>query len=180
MTPTVRKGGAMSRCGGPTTSITDTTPQPSPGCRQETWQRFPRKTTYSAVIRLAAAVLALVGLAGCGVTHVTEQSVTVHDVHIRQEVTPRMLFARRGDQIRWHNLLPSPVQIGILGTRWQDHVVCEKGFKRFGQMEDLVTIQPQEYVSLCFSQVGTVQYNVWLDPKNLTGSMSPTATIRID
>jgi hypothetical protein len=139
-----------------------------------------RKARSSALVRLAVAMLALMEVAGCGATHVTERSGRVHDVHILQEVTPRMLYARRGEEIRWHNLLPSPVQIGILGTRWQGHVTCEKGFTRFGQMEDLVTIQPQEHVSLCFSKVGTVQYNVWLDPKNLTGSMSPTATIRID
>lgn len=170
----------MSRCRRTTTSSNEPTLQSPPGCQQGTWQRFLHKTTSGAVVRLTAAILALVGLAGCGVSHVTDKSVTVHDVHIRQEVTPRMLYARKGDEIRWHNLRASPIQIGILGTKWQDHVTCEKGFTRFGQMDDLVTIQPKEHVSLCFSQVGTVHYNVWLDPKNLTGSMSPTATIRID
>lgn len=129
------------------------------------------------------AMLVFAGLAelgGCGAAQTIPRSARVHDVHIGQEVTPRMLYVQRGDEIRWHNLLPGPVRVGILDIKWRDHVVCEKGFKRLGLVEDLVTIQPQEYVSLCFSQVGTVRYNVWLDPANLTGSMSPTSTIRIE
>lgn len=122
----------------------------------------------------------LVGLGGCGASQTRADAAAVHDVHIRDEITPNLLYVQRGDEIRWHNLRPHPVKIGLLDTKWRDHVVCQKGFTRFGQVDDLVIIQPQEYVSLCFSHTGTVRYNVWLDPKNLTGSMTPTSTVRID
>jgi len=55
-----------------------------------------------------------------------------------------------------------------------------EGPRGFGTIDDLVVIAPQEYVSLCFAQPATIRYNVWLDAKNVKGSMSPTATIRID
>jgi len=123
--------------------------------------------------------LTVTAFSGCGTSAVTP-SPTVHEVHIREDVTPRLLNVRRGDEIRWRNLLPVPVKVGILDNTWQDKVGCQKGFQWLGQMNDLVTIAPQDYVSLCFSKPGTISYNVWLDPKNLTGSMTPTSTIRID
>ena len=134
----------------------------------------------NAITALALAVTLAAGLDGCGGTPLSHRSMTVHTIRIQQEVSPRILYVRKGDEVRWQNLQPNPVQIGILGTKWQDHLTCEKGFSQFGQVTDLVTIQPQEHVSLCFSSPGTVQYNVWLDPKNLTGSMSATATVRVD
>lgn len=101
-------------------------------------------------------------------------------VKILDEVKPTTLYVRVGDEIRWLNLQSSPVRVGILNGGWHDDVTCEKGFKRFGTMEDLVVIAPQEYVSLCFAKPVTVHYNVWLDAQNFKGSMSRTATIRID
>lgn len=139
----------------------------------------PLRGSY-AIVRLILVGLFVAGMVGCGATQVAKRTATMHEVRIQQEISPRMMLVRTGDEIQWHNLLSSPIQLGILGTKWQDHVMCEKGFKQFGQMMDLVTIQPQEHVSLCFSKAGTVQYNVWFDPKNLTGSMSATATVRID
>ena len=126
-----------------------------------------------------ALCAAITGFSGCGTAAVSNPT-TVHDVNISQDVTPRLLTVQPGDEIRWHNLLPSPVKVGILDNKWQDNILCQKGFMWFGQMNDLVTIAPNEYVSLCFSKPGTVRYNVWLDPNNLTGSMTPTSTIRID
>jgi hypothetical protein len=153
---------------------------PHRGLAQRRWESFPPFRGPWDIVRLTMVGLFVAGMVGCGATHVATRTATVHEIQIQQEISPRMLHVRTGDEIRWHNLLSSPVQIGILGTKWQDYVMCEKGFKQFGQVMDLVMIQPQEHVSLCFSKVGTVQYNVWLDPKNLTGSMSSTATIRID
>ena len=144
------------------------------------WASSVKRRMPYAGITFAFAALVIVELAGCGAAQDIQRSTTVHYIQIRQQITPRTLYVRRGDEIRWQNLLPGPVQVGLLDTKWREHVICEEGFKRFGQVEDLVIIQPQEYVSLCFSKTGTVHYNVWLDPGNLTGSMSPTSTIRID
>ena len=55
----------------------------------------------------------------------------------------------------------------------------EKGFTRFGTMQDTAIIQPREYVSICFSQPGTIQYNVWLNPDDPRGSITPTAKIQV-
>jgi hypothetical protein len=122
----------------------------------------------------------LLGMLSCTAGPQAGGSGAVRYIQIRHDVTPPTLYARVGDEIRWHNLSPDPVRVGILDNKWRDHVACEKGFTRFGMMEDLVTIQPQEYVSLCFSKAATVRYNVWLHAQNLKGSMSPTASIRID
>jgi hypothetical protein len=122
----------------------------------------------------------LLGMLSCTTGPQAGGSGAVRYIQIRRDVTPLTLYARVGDEIRWHNLSPDPVRVGILDNKWRDHVACEKGFTRFGMMEDLVTIQPQEYVSLCFSKAATVRYNVWLHAQNLKGSMSPTAAIRID
>lgn len=129
----------------------------------------------------APAVICLVMIStACGVPETRPPTASVHNIHIDDDVTPTLLYVQRGDEVRWHNLRPHPVRMGLLGTTWRNLVVCQTGFTRFGQVDDLVMIPPQQYVSLCFSRVGTVRYNVWLDPKNLTGSMTPTSTIRID
>ncbi len=122
----------------------------------------------------------LLGMLSCTTGPQAGGSGAVRYIQIRHDFTPSTLYARVGDEIRWHNISPDPIRVGILDNKWREHVTCEKGFTRFGAMEDLVTIQPQEYVSLCFSKAATVRYNVWLHAQNLKGSMSPTAAIRID
>ena len=143
-------------------------------------QREPCQPTgpLTALVSLLLWLI-VTAVSGCS-TPPVPPSTTVHEVRIKEDVTPRSLNVQRGDEIRWHNLLSGPVQVGILDNTWQDKVTCQKGFQWFGLMNDLVTIAPQDYVSLCFSKPGTVRYNVWLDPKNLTGSMTPTSTIHID
>ena len=135
-----------------------------------------RKLTVTSLLSIL-----LLGILSCTTgPHAGGSSGAVRYIQIRHDFTPSTLYARVGDEIRWHNVSPDPVRVGILDNKWRDHVACEKGFTRFGTMEDVVTIQPQEYVSLCFSKAATVRYNVWLHAENLKGSMSPTAAIRID
>ena len=135
-----------------------------------------RKLTVASLLSIL-----LLGILSCTTgPHAGGSSGAVRYIQIRHDFTPSTLYARVGDEIRWHNVSPDPVRVGILDNKWRDHVACEKGFTRFGTMEDVVTIQPQEYVSLCFSKAATVRYNVWLHAENLKGSMSPTAAIRID
>src|SRR5262245_25849869 len=127
-------------------------------------------------------VVLCVGLpvSGCSVNERVQSTGTVRYVEILNEVKPSTLHARVGDEIRWVNLQSSTVRVGILNGGWHGHVACEKGFKTFGSMADWAEIPPQEYVSLCFGKPATVQYNVWLDTQNPRGSMTPTATIRVD
>lgn len=138
----------------------------------------PGRTCLSLQALRYMLCAAITGFAGCGTA--ATSTPTVHDVNISQDVTPRSLNVQRGDEVRWHNLLTSPVKVGILDNKWQDNILCQKGFSWFGLMTDLVTVAPNEYVSLCFAKPGTVRYNVWLDPNDLTRSMTPTSTIRID
>jgi hypothetical protein len=125
-------------------------------------------------------LLGILGIQGCLLHQETGRVGAVRYVEIGTHVTPLTLYAQVGDEIRWQNLSPDPVRVGILDNQWRNHVACEKGFKGFGGMEDFVTIEPQEYVSLCFSRATTIRYNVWMDGHNLKGPMSPTAAIRID
>jgi hypothetical protein len=131
-------------------------------------------------VRFVATLCVGLHLTGCRVNERVQSTGTVRYVEILDEVKPPTLYARVGDEIRWVNLQSSPVRIGILNGGWHGHVACEKGFKTFGPMEDWVEIPPQEYVSLCFGKAATVQYNEWLDTQNMKGSMTPTATIRVD
>jgi plastocyanin len=131
-------------------------------------------------VGLVVALYLGLHITGCSVRERVHSTGTVRYVQISDEVKPSTLYARVGDEIRWVNLQSSPVRVGILNGGWHGHVACEKGFTRFGTMEDLIEIAPQEYVSLCFGKPATVQYNVWLDAQNFKGSMTPTATIRID
>lgn len=55
------------------------------------------------IASFAMSAVILVGMIGCGATHDTLGSTTMHVVHIQQEVSPRILYARRGDVIMWHN-----------------------------------------------------------------------------
>lgn len=96
-------------------------------------------------------------------------------------MSPLELHADVGDEIRWRNLLSRPVRLGFLGVKRMEDVGCDKGFTTwFGEIRDLVTIPPGDYVSLCFRRTGVVRYNVWTDLADLVRSMSPTAVLRID
>lgn len=127
-----------------------------------------------------AVLLVLAVVFGCGSIPETTRSGTVRDIEIRDRVSPRALVASLGDEIRWRNLGGKSVRIGLLGNGAYDHVSCQNGFERFGLMQEFVTIEPGRSVSLCFSHAGLVRYNVWLDADDLRGSMSPTATIKIE
>lgn len=154
--------------------------------QQAMWiKMWERQTRARIGLRGRLAVASLLSILLSGILSCTAGphaggSGAVRYIQIRHDVTPSTLYAQVGDEIRWHNLSQDPVRVGILDNKWRDHVACEKGFTRFGTMKDVVTIQPQEYVSLCFSKAATVRYNVWLHAQNLKGAMSPTAAIRID
>jgi len=139
-----------------------------------------RVSGWWTFVGLIMALLVVLEVAGCNLKERVQSTGNVRYVEILDEVKPPTLYARVGDEIRWLNLQSSPVRVGILSGGWHGQVTCEKGFTHFGTMEDLVVIASQEYVSLCFAKPATVHYNVWLDAHNLKGSMTPTATIRVD
>lgn len=135
-------------------------------------------TAGSTVARLMLIGLCLVGSA-CATEPAVNGSRVVHDIHIRERLVPEELVARIGDEIRWHNHTSKPVTVGLPESKWLDGVTCETGFRGFGRIDDIVTVKPGHYVSLCFARKGAVHYNVWLDPDNMRTSMTPTAVIHI-
>lgn len=128
---------------------------------------------------LTIALACLAFVLGCASGSTTSRSIRTHFIQIREQVSPKDLYVYVGDEVRWQNLRPDPVKVGLLSHVNQDLVSCEKEFARFGSMEDTATIPPREYVSLCFSKPGTIQYNVWLNPENPRGPMTPTANIHV-
>jgi hypothetical protein len=128
---------------------------------------------------LIIAWLCLGMIPGCASTSTINPSIRTHFIQIREQVSPQDLYVNVGDEVRWQNLRPDPVKVSLLTRHHSDFVSCEKGFTSFGAMEDTATIPPREYVSLCFSKPGTIQYNVWLNPADPRGSMTPTANIQV-
>jgi hypothetical protein len=127
---------------------------------------------------LTVVCVGLALIAGCANPPGT-QPVRTHDIHILEHVSPQDLYVTTGDEVRWQNLRPDPVKVGLLSHDHLDLVSCGKGFKRLGMVDDTATIPPMGYVSLCFSRPGIVQYNVWLNPADPRGRMTPTARIEV-
>ncbi len=133
-------------------------------------------------MRMIWACLVLVGIVtGCSHPSVPDIKAQVRIVEVTDEVTPSVLYAAPGEEVRWTNLRSNPIRLGFLTMRLLDDVGCDHGIKTlFGQMSDLVTIPPGESVSLCFVRRGDLKYNVWLEPDNPRGRITPTATIRVE
>lgn len=129
------------------------------------------------------SVLCLCVFSGCALYSGSDDPPRVRDVriHDRNHIVPDHLYAAVGEEIRWHNLLSVPVHLGFLGVKPVKEVGCGKGFTTwYGGIKDMVTIQAGDYVSLCFTRVGTVRYNIWMDLADPLHSMSPTAVIQLE
>lgn len=120
-------------------------------------------------------------LSACGHQSATTSSATLRTIQISDMVTPVVLYAKPGEEIRWQNLRASPVRVGFLTMHLLDELACEKGVANWwGGASDLVTIPPGESINLCFVRDGVLQYNVWFDVENPKGAISPTATVRVE
>jgi hypothetical protein len=105
---------------------------------------------------------------------------TIRTVEISESVTPAVMYASPGEEVRWTNARSNPVRIGFLSPRLLEQSECQKGVvDMFGRVNDLITIPPGESISLCFARSGDLGYNVWFDADNPRGSISPTMTIRV-
>ncbi|MDP3090604.1 MAG: hypothetical protein Q8N04_08005 [Nitrospira sp.] len=133
-------------------------------------------------MRMIWSCLVLVGIVtACSHPSVPDIKAQVRTVEVTDEVTPSLLYAVPGEEVRWTNLRSNPIRLGFLTMRLLDEVGCDHGITTlFGQINDLVTIPPGESVSLCFVRRGDLKYNVWLEPDNPRGRITPTATIRVE
>ena len=139
----------------------------------------PIRTTVRTVGILLLTGLAAGAAAGCQSAPPVHPD-SVRHIQIRDDVAPLSLFAKVDEEIRWENHRDQPVQLSLLEPRDITDLACNKGFQRFGQFLDLVTIDPHESVSLCFSKPTTIRYNVWLDIDDRQHSMTPTGHVRIN
>ena len=126
-------------------------------------------------------VLLISALPACGHRPATHVQPTLRTILISEVVQPEVLYTTAGEEIRWQNVRSSPVRLGFLSMRLLDDLACEKGISTFfGQVNDLITIPPGESISLCLVRSGDLQYNVWFDEKNPKGTISRTATVRVE
>ncbi|HEX6948804.1 MAG TPA: hypothetical protein VF127_04335 [Nitrospira sp.] len=130
-------------------------------------------------IRLSLCVVMAMTLSACGHTASTAGR-TVRTVEISQQVKPQIMYASPGEEVRWTNMRSTPVRVGFLSLRLLEDHHCQKGIvDLFGQVNDHITIEPGESISLCPGKTGDLQYNVWFDPEDPRGLISPTLTISI-
>ncbi|HEY7128881.1 MAG TPA: hypothetical protein VH332_04375 [Nitrospira sp.] len=131
-------------------------------------------------IRLKLGLAAVVALStACGHAPSTEPTRTVRTIEIATQVNPQVMYASPGDEVRWTNARTNAVRLGFMNMRLLEDHRCQKGFvDLFGQVNDHITIDPGESISLCFARTGDLRYNVWFDPED-PRAMSPTLTISI-
>jgi hypothetical protein len=126
-----------------------------------------------------ALLAALLSTAHCTTSQTAGADRTIHYIQIRDSVAPTQVYASVGDEIRWQNLRPEAVKVGLLDAQGLDQASCADGFRRFGQVEDSATISPRQFASLCFAKPTVIRYNVWLDAKDPRSSMTRTSTVWI-
>ena len=130
-------------------------------------------------ICLSMCVVMAMTLPACGHT-LSTAGRTVRTVEISQQVKPQVMYASPGEEVRWTNVRSAPVRVGFLSLRLLEDHQCQKGIvDLFGQVNDHITIEPGESISLCPGKTGDLQYNVWFDPEDPRGLISPTLTISI-
>lgn len=113
----------------------------------------------------------LLTLAGCAGVPGTSRTGAIHTVRFQEHMTPTSLRARPGDEIRWVNQRSTPVTVEFLGDSLDD-VTCQRGFDDFlGRQQEAAKIQPNQSVSLCFANPGTVTYNARMDSAVAGGKM---------
>ena len=77
----------------------------------------------------------------------------IHDIRIGETITPTELTVRPGDEVRWVNGRSASGQI-VFTDSLRDRVSCQNRFTG----RDSTKVDPNEYVSLCFSSPGTYKY----------------------
>ena|SRR3982751_6604581 len=96
----------------------------------------------------------------------------IHDIRIGEAIAPEQLAVKAGDEVRWVNTRSASGQI-VFTDSLKDKVSCHNKFSGM----DSTKVQPNDYVSLCFSSPGTYKYTARMGSpvpggeKNLSGSL---------
>ena len=131
-----------------------------------------------------AVLASLLAAAGCASVPDTTRTGSIHDVNFEERMTPSDLRVQPGDEVRWVNQRTTPVTVEFLAGAL-DAVTCEEGFSTRGltnwrgKRQESTTIQPNESVSLCFTNAGTVAYNARMDSAIAGGQLIEAGTIRV-
>ena len=122
---------------------------------------------------------ALLAIAGCAGVSSTSRSGVIHDVRFEEHMTPANLRVQPDDEVRWVNHRSMPVTVEFLGEALDD-VTCQRGFDNLmGRQQEMATVQPNQSVSLCFVNPGTVTYNARMDSAVAGGQMIESGTIYV-
>ena len=111
------------------------------------------KTTKSVLILLG---IALVG--GCSSLPETTRTGEVKDVQIEANVSPEVVQARPGDEIRWINHRRAPVKLILLDTK-KENLSCNRGFATDGT----TLLNANQTASICLNKAGEVKYQVRME-----------------
>jgi plastocyanin len=125
--------------------------------------------TRVGVLLVRVAILVTVGCASHPPFPESSLTGELFEVKIGESLTPRLVTAKRGDEVRWVNTTSGPVDISFVQSQ-DDLISCQKGFVSagwgylFGSMkhESLVvaTVRTNDSASLCFAIPGTYAYTV--------------------
>jgi plastocyanin len=122
---------------------------------------------------------ALLAIGGCAGVSSTSRTGVIHDVRFEEHMTPANLRVQPDDEVRWVNQRSMPVTVEFLGDALDD-VTCQRGFDNLiGRQQEMATIQPNQSVSLCFGNPGTVTYNARMDSPVAGGQMIESGTIHV-
>ena len=133
--------------------------------------------TWPNMLPILAAA-AVVGLVGCILPHTTRTAV-IHDVKIEDELSSETLMVQPGDEIRWINLRKQDVTIDIPNLT-SDKLSCQRGFRNWmGQVDESVSLKPNETASLCFKTPTVVNYNVRVETALAGGEKLLPGTVKI-
>jgi plastocyanin len=123
---------------------------------------------------------ALLALSGCAGVSGTTRTGAIHDVRFEEHMTPTWLRRQPGDEVRWVNQRSTPVTVEFLGEALND-VTCQRGFDNFiGRQQEAATIEPNQSVSLCFANPGTVTYNARMDSAVAGGKLIERGTLYVN
>lgn len=113
-------------------------------------------------IQHAGILMVIFAMAGCQTSPLTSEkrdlatftrTGAIHDIRIGEAITPTALTVRPGDEVRWVNGRSASGQI-VFTESLRDRVSCQNKFSG----RDSTKVDPNEYVSLCFSVPGTYKY----------------------
>jgi plastocyanin len=128
------------------------------------------KTTKSVLILLGMAIVG----GGCSSLPETTRTGEVKDIHIEANVSPEVVQARPGDEIRWINRRRAPVKLILLDTK-KENLSCNRGFSP----EGTTLLNANQTASICLNKAGEVKYQVRMESMLPGGEVNTQGKIEV-